>query len=125
MSKAEIKESARCGYEGKLEGDPDSQVFTSQECKTALVVTFPTDLVLVKALVLLRRSCMELVMESVMRSVMGSVGSVLGSAMELIMGFFLVSVCLVIALTKCLKGLPEVYRIAFTSEILKWQSVSE
>ena len=114
MSKAEMKESARCGYEGKLEGDPDSQVFTSQECKTALVVTFPTHLV--KALVLLRRSCMELVMESVMRSVMGSVGSVLGSAMELIMGFFLVSVCLVIALTKCLKGLPEVYRIAYTSE---------
>ena len=58
---------------------------------------------------------MELVMESVMRSVMGSVGSVLGSDMELIMGFFLVSVFLVIALTKCfkakVKGLPEVYRM--------------
>ena len=26
MSKTEMKESCRCSYEGKLEGDPDSQV---------------------------------------------------------------------------------------------------
>ena len=26
MTKEEIKESSRCSFEGKLEGDPDSQV---------------------------------------------------------------------------------------------------